>query len=62
MNAMEDPMTVVSDLRPSGLDRLAEETYAQRRGDDLARVLGEPASGAGPPAPRAPAYSGPVSS
>ena len=53
MNAMEDPMTVVSDLRPSGLDRLAEETYAQRRGDDLARVLGEPASRRRPGAARA---------
>jgi hypothetical protein len=45
MNMMEDPMTVVSDLRPAGFDRLAEETYARRRGDDLARVLGEPAAG-----------------
>jgi hypothetical protein len=45
MNMMEDPMTVVGDLRPSGLDRLAEDTYARRRGDDLARVLGEPAAG-----------------
>jgi hypothetical protein len=43
MNMMEDPMTVVSDLRPAGLDRLAEETYARRRGDDLARALNEPA-------------------
>jgi hypothetical protein len=45
MNMMEDPMTVVSDLRPAGLDRLAEDTYARRRGDDLARALGEPAAG-----------------
>jgi len=43
MNLMEDPLTVVSDLRPAGLDRLAEDTYARRRAVDLARVLGEPA-------------------
>jgi hypothetical protein len=41
MNLMEDPLTVVSDLRPAGLDRLAEDTYARRRAGDLARVLGE---------------------
>lgn len=45
MNVMEDPMMVVSDLQPAGFDRLAEDAYARRRGDDLARVLGEPAAG-----------------
>ncbi len=45
MNLMDDPLNVVSDLRPAGLDRLAEDTYARRRAGDLARMLGEPAPG-----------------
>ena len=45
MNLINDPLNMISDLRPAGLDRLAEDTYARRRAGDLARMLGEPASG-----------------
>jgi hypothetical protein len=43
MNVMDEPLTVISDLRPAGLDRLAEDTYARRRASDLARALSESA-------------------
>jgi hypothetical protein len=40
-----DPLKLVSDLKPAMLDRLAEEGYARRRYDDLARAV---AAGPGP--------------
>lgn len=38
MNTIDDPLQLVSDLKPVMLDRLADEGYARRRRDDLARV------------------------
>jgi hypothetical protein len=58
MNLMEDPLTVVSDLRPAGIERLAEDTYARRRAGDLARALGEPAPARLPAASGLPASAG----
>jgi hypothetical protein len=60
MNRMEDPLKVMTDLRPGTLDRLIEDGYARRRDDDLARIAAQdpghapPAQGPGrPPARRA---------
>lgn len=43
MNQIEDTLTVVADLQPTSLDRLAEDGYARRRAGDLARLMAEPA-------------------
>jgi hypothetical protein len=43
MNRMDDPLKVITDLRPVMLDHLIEHGYAERRDADLAR-----AAGAGP--------------
>jgi hypothetical protein len=48
MNLREDSLKVVADLQPASLDRLAEEGYARRRADDLARLLSEPSEPSGP--------------
>jgi len=41
MNQMDDPLKVVTDLRPAVLDQLIEHGYAQRRGADLARAAAD---------------------
>jgi hypothetical protein len=43
VNHIEDTLTVVADLQPASLDRLAEDGYARRRAGDLARLTAEPA-------------------
>jgi hypothetical protein len=43
VNQIEDTLTVVADLQPTSLDRLAEDGYARRRAGDLARLTAEPA-------------------
>jgi hypothetical protein len=48
MNTTDDPLQLVCELKPVLLDRLADEGYARRRRDDLARV-----TDARRPAPRA---------
>jgi hypothetical protein len=42
VNHIEDTLTVVADLQPASLDRLAEDGYARRRVGDLARLMAEP--------------------
>jgi hypothetical protein len=42
VNQTEDTLRVVADLRPVGLDRLADEGYARRRDADLARLTAGP--------------------
>jgi hypothetical protein len=39
MNRTDDPLKVVADLRPAGLDRLADDGYARHRHGDLSHVL-----------------------
>ena len=48
MNTTDDPLRLVSDLKPAVLDRLADDGYARRRRDDLARMTDDP-----PPVPAA---------
>jgi hypothetical protein len=43
MNTTDDLLRLVRDLKPVMLDRLADEGYARRRRDDLARVTADPA-------------------
>ena len=46
MSTIDDPLKLVTDLKPAQLDCLAEEGYSRRRHDDLARALdGEPGHG-----------------
>jgi photosystem II stability/assembly factor-like uncharacterized protein len=41
MKELDDPLDLVNGLRPVMLDRLADDAYARRRSDDLARVAND---------------------
>ena len=56
MNRIDNPLKLVTDLKPAMLDRLAEEGYSRRRHDDLARAVAvgpvpAPAAGSHRPSP-----------
>jgi len=48
MNRMDDPLKVVTDLRPAVLDHLIERGYAQRRDADLVRAAADRPARPGP--------------
>jgi hypothetical protein len=55
MNEIDEPLKLVASLKPAMLEQLAEEGYARRRDEDLARALAAgpgPASAAGRRSPR----------
>src|SRR5262249_51094954 len=49
---MTDPLQIMADLKPAGLDQMTQEAYERRRAIDLARAFAD-AAGGGPRGPLA---------